>query len=97
MSAPAADSLPLEDGDVILSIDGREPTSVRHALRILGSYQVGESLELEIMREKRKRTLDIEIPDERSSMRWAPSPSVAPRPVVAPQPPQAPVPNVEKT
>lgn len=97
VSAPASDALPLEDGDVILSIDGREPTSVRHALRILGSYQVGESLELEIMREKRKRTLDIEIPDERSSMRWAPSPAPAPRPVVAPQPPKAPAPKVEKT
>ena len=95
VSAPASDALQLEDGDVIVSIDGREPTSVRHALRILGSYQAGESLELEIMREKRKRTLDIEIPDERSSMRWAPAP--APRPAVAPHPPKAPTPRVEKT
>ena len=95
VSAPASDTLPLEDGDVIVSIDGREPTSVRHALRILGSYQVGESLELEIMREKQKRTLEIEIPDERSSMRWAPAP--APRPVVAPQPAKAPLPKFEKT
>ena len=53
---------------MIRSIDGREPTSVRHALRILGSYQPGESLKLDIMRDKRKRTLDIEIPDDRSSM-----------------------------
>jgi S1-C subfamily serine protease len=68
VSAPANDVLKLEDGDVIRSIDGREPTSVRHALRILGSYQPGESLKLDIMRDKRKRTLDIEIPDDRSSM-----------------------------
>ena len=88
VSAPKSDALQLEDGDVILSIDGREPTSVRHALRILGSYQAGESLELEIMREKRKRKLEIEVPDNRSGMRWAPE--VAPVPALAPRPAPAP-------
>lgn len=99
VSAPSSDALQLEDGDVILGIDGREPTSVRHALRILGSYQAGESIELEIMREKRKRTLAIEIPDDRSSMRWAPEPATVPVPASAPRPvPRpAPVPRSEKT
>lgn len=64
VSAPASTSLQLEDGDVIQKIDGREPTSVRHALRILGSYQAGESLKLEIMRDKKRRTLDVELPDD---------------------------------
>ena len=88
VSAPADDSLQLEDGDVITSIDGREPTSVRHALRILGSYQAGESVELEVMRDKRKRTLNIEVPDDRQSrfFEWAP----APRPAAAPRAPRAP-------
>jgi len=99
VSAPESDALQLEDGDVILSIDGREPSSVRHALRILGSYQAGEKLELAIMRDKRKRTLDIEIPDDRSSMRWetapAPQPAAAPRPAAVPRP--APAPQTEKT
>jgi C-terminal processing protease CtpA/Prc len=95
VSAPEADTLQLEDGDVILSIDGREPTSVRHALRILGSYLPGESLEIEILREKRKRTLEIEIPDNRSSMIWKPAPE--PRPVAAPRPVVAPRPVSEKT
>ena len=67
VSAPESTSLQLEDGDVIQKIDGREPTSVRHALRILGSYQAGESLKLEIMRDKKRRTLDVEIPDDLSS------------------------------
>ena len=58
VSAPTSSALQLEDGDVIQKIDGREPTSVRHALRILGSYQAGKSLELEIMRNKKRRTLD---------------------------------------
>lgn len=66
--APESNSLELEDGDVIQSIDGREPTSVGHAMRILGSYQPGESLELSIMRDKKRRTLDVEIPDDRTGM-----------------------------
>lgn len=88
VSAPEADALQLEDGDVITSIDGREPTSVRHALRILGSYQAGETLEIEVMRDKRKRTLEIEVPDGRQSKLhdWAP----APRPAVAPRAPREP-------
>ena len=95
VSAPSSDALQLEDGDVIVSIDGREPTSVRHALRILGSYQPGEDLELNILREKKKRTLEIEIPDDRRGMLWAPAP--APRPAVAPRPAPAPKPQSEKT
>ena len=67
VSAPASDSLQLEDGDVIQKIDGREPTDVRHALRILSSYQAGESLQLEIMRNKKRKTLEVEIPDDLSS------------------------------
>lgn len=65
--APEDKSLKLEDGDVIQSIDGREPNSVSHAMRILGSYQSGEQLEVQIMRDKRKQTLKIEMPDNRSS------------------------------
>ena len=67
VSAPESDALKLEDGDVIQKIDGREPTSVRHAMRILASYQPGETLELEILREKKKRTLAVEVPDDRQS------------------------------
>ena len=88
VSAPESDTLQLEDGDVIMSIDGREPTSVRHALRILGSYQPGESLELDIMRDKRKRTLEIEVPDGRTGALYEFAP--APRPAAAPRPPAAP-------
>jgi len=95
VSAPESNTMQLEDGDVIRKIDGREPTSVRHAIRILGSYQPGEKLELEILRDKKKRTLDIEMPDDRSSMIFqAPLPA---RPASAPRPAPAPVPRREKT
>jgi hypothetical protein len=84
----ASDSLQLEDGDVIQKIDGREPTDVRHALRILSSYQAGESLQLEIMRNKKRKTLDVEIPDDLSS-------GLMPPEMVAPvvQPARAPAPS----
>lgn len=80
--APSNEDLKLEDGDVILNIDGRKPNSVEHAVRILGSYQGGEALSIEIMRDKRKRTIEIEMPDNRRS--WA-APLPAPRAVVAPK------------
>jgi len=83
VTAPQLEGLALQDGDVIQSIDGREPKDVRHALRILGSYQGGEKLELGIMRDKKKRTLKIEVPvDLRGSLRAPP----APRPARAPVP-----------
>ena len=73
--APDDESLKLQDGDVIQSIDGREPTSVSHAMRILGSYQSGEQLELQIMRDQRQQTLKIEMPDNRSSSWVLPRPA----------------------
>ncbi len=96
VSAPESSALQLEDGDVIQKIDGRTPSSVRHALRILSSYQAGESLKLEIMRDKKRRTLDVAIPDDRSSM-LLPSPSVpVVRPARVPTSPRAST-RVEKT
>jgi C-terminal processing protease CtpA/Prc len=62
VKAPDSDAFELRDGDVIQSIDGREPKDVRHALRILGSYQAGEKLELGIMRDKKRIKVDVEIP-----------------------------------
>ncbi len=66
VSAPKSNAFKLEDGDVIQSIDGRKPTSVDHCMRILSSYQPGESLELAVMRNKRRETLSVTIPDTRT-------------------------------
>jgi C-terminal processing protease CtpA/Prc len=60
--APENAALQLKDGDVILDIGGREPTSPEHALRILGSFQRGEPLKITIMRNKSKQTLDVKLP-----------------------------------
>ena len=56
--APGDGQLKLEDGDVILAIDGREPTSGSHATRILSSYQPGEKINLKIVRER--KTLELQ-------------------------------------
>ncbi len=67
VSAPKDEAFLLKDGDVIQSIGGREPKSVPHAIRILSSYQAGEKLEIKVMRDQRRKTLKIEVPDDRSS------------------------------
>ena len=57
--------LKLQDGDVILSIDGRVPENGSHATRILRSYQPGETIRLKIMRQKKPLDLEGTLPDQR--------------------------------
>ena len=61
--APEDSRLKLEDGDVIVDIDGRTPASPSHALRILSSYQPGEKLKLNILRMKKRMSFDITMPE----------------------------------
>jgi S1-C subfamily serine protease len=60
--APQDSTLTLQDGDVIVEISGRAPMGVGHALRILNSFEPGEQLELTIMRNQRRQTLEVELP-----------------------------------
>ena len=61
--APSDEALEaLQDGDVILDIGGRVPNSTQHAVRILSSFESGEALELEIMRDQRQQTLEVQFP-----------------------------------
>lgn len=53
----------LRDGDVILEIGGRTPSGTEHAVRILASFEPGETLELTIMRDQRRQTLELETPE----------------------------------
>jgi S1-C subfamily serine protease len=88
--APGNDTLQLEDGDVILSIDGRKPNDPNHALRILRSYASGESLSIEIMRDKRRQKLAVTVPEGADT---GPEIHFMPRPMSAPVP--APAPRVQ--
>ncbi len=69
IKAPTDSSLPLKSGDVILSIGGRRPTSSAHAMRILGSYEPGETVPLEVMRKQRRTTITWHVPDVDNHMR----------------------------
>jgi S1-C subfamily serine protease len=60
--APRNAAFNLQDGDVILSIDGREPTSGSHATRILASYQPGEKVKLQLMRQRKKMNVEAMVP-----------------------------------
>ena len=62
--APDDSRLKLEDGDVIVDIDGRVPASPSHALRILSSYQAGEKLKLNILRTKKRMSFEITVPED---------------------------------
>lgn len=67
--APDSSAFRLQDGDVILAIDGREPKNGSHATRILRSYQPGEKIELKIMRQKKPLSLVVTMPDPSSDDR----------------------------
>lgn len=66
--APANDALKLEDGDVILAIDGRQPSSGSHATRILGSYQPGEKIRLRVLRDHKTLEFEATLPDQPAPM-----------------------------
>jgi type II secretory pathway component PulC len=79
--APKDSDFKLQDGDVILSIDGREPISGTHATRILASYQPGEKVVLHIMRERKAMNVETKLPDSSQGMhrpaRSAPQPEAS--------------------
>jgi PDZ domain-containing protein len=69
VKAPGDSSLALKSGDVILSIGGRKPTSAEHAMRILRSYDAGETVTIDIMRKQRRTTLSWKVPDRDEMLR----------------------------
>jgi S1-C subfamily serine protease len=75
--APKRDTYKLQDGDVIVAIDGREPTSGSHITRILNSYQPGEQVTLRVMRDHKTQDIQVTVPDRRQSRAFATSGDVA--------------------
>jgi membrane-associated protease RseP (regulator of RpoE activity) len=93
--APAGKGLPLEEGDVLQTIDGRTPESPGHAFRILHSYQPGEKVKLGVLRQRKPLVLEATIPAPDPAQRRmekriltvpAPPPPLAPAPRPAPAP-----------
>ncbi len=67
ISPPDNDELDLQAGDVILGIDGREPRSPSRALRILRSYEEGETVNIEIMRDRNRMTISHVVPERENN------------------------------
>jgi C-terminal processing protease CtpA/Prc len=61
-------TLGLRPGDVIVSIGSRRPTSPSHAMRILSTYEPGEAVQFEVMRQRRRTSVGGRLPEERA--RW---------------------------
>lgn len=59
---PESKQLPLEEGDVLQTIDGRTPDNPGQAFRILRSYEPGEKVKLGVMRERKSLVLEATMP-----------------------------------
>jgi S1-C subfamily serine protease len=86
--APAEAGAKLEEGDVILAIGGRTPENPRHAFRILGSYQPGETVKVEVLRQRKRMAVDLKVPERPAEGPMLAPPPRAPEPPAAPPPPQ---------
>lgn len=61
--APSDASIKLQEGDVILDIDGREPQTGMHAMRILRSYQPGEQVKFNVLRDRKPVKVAVTVPE----------------------------------
>lgn len=64
ISVPTDSKLNLKPGDVVLSVDGRVPSSPTHLLRILRSYEPGEQFKMDVMRMKKKESVTGRLADK---------------------------------
>ena len=81
LRAPEDDAIDIQDGDVILSISGRTPNSPEHAIRILSSFESGETVEFSIMRDGRRETVEYTVPEQNAAL-WQPGVVPVPAPPV---------------
>lgn len=63
VSAPEDSSLALKGGDVITAIGGRKPASPTQAMRILRSYDAGETVTLEVLRKQKRVSVTWKVPE----------------------------------
>ncbi|MHB1326812.1 MAG: PDZ domain-containing protein [Gemmatimonadales bacterium] len=61
IDTPRDNTLGLKGGDVVLSVDGRAARGPSSLLRILHSYEQGDVMKLEILRNKSRQTISTKI------------------------------------
>ena len=64
VSAPADSTLTLKGGDVITTIGGRKPSSPMQAMKILRSYDPGDTVSISVLRKRNRVTVTWTVPDE---------------------------------
>lgn len=87
--APREAGVGLEDGDVLMTIGGRTPDSAGQAFRILQSYDVGDKVQLGILRNRKRMDVDATMPTPAAGRPVGPpppSPAEPPRPAAPPPP-----------
>jgi S1-C subfamily serine protease len=61
INVPKGSALGLKGGDVVLAVDGRKPASPSHLLRIMRSYERGESFKLDILRNGKRESVTGQV------------------------------------
>jgi S1-C subfamily serine protease len=61
VSAPKRSELGLKGGDVVVAVDGRKPTGPSHLMRILRSYDKGETFKMDILRNRKRETVSAKL------------------------------------
>jgi S1-C subfamily serine protease len=86
----------IQAGDVITSIGGQRVESTTDAMRALADHEAGSTVNVEVMRDRKRVVLAVEVP-ERDLMDFVvpvpPAPPVAPVPPAAPRPSAIPAPR----
>jgi hypothetical protein len=59
--APKEGALGLKGGDVVQAVDGRKPGGPAHLMRILRSYDRGETFKLDILRNRKRETVTARL------------------------------------
>jgi membrane-associated protease RseP (regulator of RpoE activity) len=59
--APKDGTLGLKGGDVVQAVDGRKPAGPSHLMRILRSYDKGETFKLDILRNRKRETVTARL------------------------------------
>jgi C-terminal processing protease CtpA/Prc len=64
VSAPRDSTLALKGGDVITTIGGRTPSSPMQAMKILRSYDPGDTVAINVLRKKKAQTVTWVVPEQ---------------------------------
>ena len=68
--APEDSEFDFRSGDVILDVDGRIPADQSHLIRIMRSYEAGETMNIGIMRDRTHETVSVTVPERDNDFSW---------------------------